>query len=132
MPSPLPTAASAGPMFSILAVDDDQDIVDLLAILLEGAGHRVHGFTSSRDALDFARLHRIDAAILDVNMPPPDGIELAQLLQADPRTCLVRIAFHTSWPEDIVRAAFEGTALHLMKPASGDTIVAGVERLMHA
>lgn len=120
----------AAPAATLIVVDDDRDVVDGLALLLEQAGHRVHAFTSPLDALAFSRRHAFDAAILDVTMPGLDGIGLARRLQADSGSRGVSIAFHTSLDESDVRAAFAGYRLYLRKPSLGGTIVEEIDRLL--
>lgn len=68
-------------MRSILAVDDDQSILNLLAIHLSRAGYRVIKAANGVEALDVIADDLPDLAIVDVMMPKMDGIELTKELR---------------------------------------------------
>jgi two-component system alkaline phosphatase synthesis response regulator PhoP len=65
----------------ILAVDDDQDILDLLQYNLEKEGFRVRAVSDSSNALDAVVSFRPDLIILDIMMPHPNGIELCRQIR---------------------------------------------------
>ena len=69
-------------MATILVVDDEQPLRDLLADLLESDGHRVIVARNGREALAIARLDRPDLVMSDVMMPLLNGIRLCQQLKA--------------------------------------------------
>ena len=74
--------AAERPSFTILVVEDDQDIVDLLAEGLEPAGYRVHHAPGAAAAL--AALERVmpDVILLDLSLPDGDGLVLCGDLKA--------------------------------------------------
>jgi CheY-like chemotaxis protein len=65
----------------VLVVDDQVDIADSFATLLEGLGQHVRVAYSGNDALEIARRHRPHVAFLDLAMPGMDGHELAKRLR---------------------------------------------------
>lgn len=67
----------------VLIVDDEPNIVDLLAVSLKFQGFEVHTASSGPAALDRAREIRPDAVILDVMMPGMDGFGVLRRLRAD-------------------------------------------------
>ena len=71
-------------MATVLIVDDEQSIVDLLCELVREAGHNPVTAYNGRDALDLAQQQRPDLIISDVMMPLMDGYALLQALRADP------------------------------------------------
>ena len=75
--------AEAGPEARILVVDDEANILELLAVSLRFQGFEVHTATNGPAALDLAREIRPDAVILDVMMPGMDGFGLLRRLRAD-------------------------------------------------
>ena len=83
------SAAIAGPRpdsapeARVLVVDDETNIVDLLAVSLRFQGFEVHTATTGTAALDRAREIRPDAVILDVMMPGMDGFGVLRRLRAD-------------------------------------------------
>lgn len=67
----------------MLIVDDEPNIVELLAVSLKFQGFEVYTANSGPAALDRARDIRPDAVILDVMMPGMDGFGLLRRLRAD-------------------------------------------------
>ena len=76
-------AASPHPL-SILVVDDEEPIRDLLRWMLGDAGHDVHEAANGKEALDFLRANPpVDIVLSDINMPGMDGIELSKCVWAE-------------------------------------------------
>jgi len=71
------------PEARVLVVDDETNIVELLAVSLKFQGFEVHTATSGVAALDRAREIRPDAVILDVMMPGMDGFGVLSRLRAN-------------------------------------------------
>src|SRR5262249_61808742 len=84
--SPPPTGAAAKetPAASILVVDDQSDVADLLRIDLETEGHRVAVATRMEEALEQFARRRFDLAIIDVMLGGDSGYELTAGLIASP------------------------------------------------
>src|SRR3972149_2512430 len=70
----------AGPQ--VLLVDDDSEICEFLAILLELEGFPPHCTTRGEEALAFAEREQPAAVLLDVAMPDVDGFEVCRRLRA--------------------------------------------------
>lgn len=69
----------------ILVVDDEREIVNLVAVYLEGEGYVVEKFydgTAASERIDASGLPPIDLAILDVMLPGVDGFELCRQVRA--------------------------------------------------
>ncbi|MDT7953307.1 MAG: response regulator [Acetobacteraceae bacterium] len=78
------TFAAAPHPLSILVVDDEQPIRELLGWMLGDAGHVVHEAREGKEALDFLRRNgRVDIILSDINMPVMDGVELSNRVQAE-------------------------------------------------
>lgn len=60
-------------MKTILLVDDEPEITELLAIALEGEGYAVHIASSAEQALDYCSSHTPNLIISDVKMGEMDG-----------------------------------------------------------
>ena len=69
---------------TVLVVDDDPAIRDLLGTALEDDGYRVERAANGREALETADRHRPHAVILDATMPVMDGWEFLARWQARP------------------------------------------------
>lgn len=71
---------------TILVVDDEPHIVQVVAIKLRKAGYTVLTAGDGEEALELAHRHRIDLVVTDQMMPYLTGTELAQRLDASERT----------------------------------------------
>ena len=70
-------------MTTILIVDDEAAIVELLQLVLEDAGYRVLTAISGHDAWAVLATQRPDAILTDFMMPGMTGVELAQAVHDD-------------------------------------------------
>jgi len=69
---------------TIVVIDDEVEICDLLKDLLTAEGYKVSTATDSEQGLQMAMKQRPDLVLLDMNMPRMDGIEvLRQIKKAD-------------------------------------------------
>jgi len=69
----------------IYVVDDEPDMVELLATVLKGEGHEVETYTDGRAALARVLEEPPELLLLDLMMPDLDGFELLKLLRLDSR-----------------------------------------------
>jgi DNA-binding NtrC family response regulator len=100
----------------LLLVDDEQDLVTYLGQRLEKRGILVHGVTSGPDAVAAARDEIFDVAVIDLQMPHMDGIEvMRQLNTLQPFLQIIMLTGHGSH-----ESAWEAGKLHafryLIKP----------------
>lgn len=103
----------------ILVVDDNADAAVTLAHLLELIGHHATAVMDSRKAVEVAREVRPQIAILDINMPHVNGLELARQFRQDAELkncCLVALTAMDGldYREMIRQAGFDA---HIRKPA---------------
>jgi len=69
---------------SVLVVDDEQPVRDMLCWMLDDAGHVVHVATGGQEALTLMRGQQpVDLVLSDINMPGMDGITLCRLIEAE-------------------------------------------------
>jgi signal transduction histidine kinase/CheY-like chemotaxis protein/HAMP domain-containing protein len=98
----LPRANSvdeAGPVVTVLVVDDDPAARDLLTTNLGREGYRTVQARSGDEALELARKLRPDAITLDVLMPKKDGWAVLGALKADPELCDIPVIMVTVAPD---------------------------------
>jgi len=103
---------------TILVVDDNRDAADSLAELLGTMGATALVAYGGEEALQLAREHEIDIAVLDIGMPGMDGCELARHLRAGPRGTELKLIALTGWGQQGYRdrIAAAGFDHHLLKP----------------
>ncbi|HWC60211.1 MAG TPA: PAS domain S-box protein [Verrucomicrobiae bacterium] len=80
---------------TILIVDDEPALLELLALTLVSKGFRVLRATDGRTGIELARNHLPDAIILDLVIPESSGVEIVQQLRANARTKGIPILIHT-------------------------------------
>ena len=107
------------PKKSILVVDDEQDLCDIISFNLEKEGYAVDSAFSAEEALK-KDLGGYDLLLLDVMMPGMSGFKLAARLKADPKTTGIPIIFLTARDseDDTVRGLELGADDYVSKPFS--------------
>src|SRR5881409_2127761 len=70
----------------VLVVDDEPDIVALVAYHLARAGYRVSTAAAGRDAIELARRERPALVVLDLMLPGMSGFDVLEALRADDAT----------------------------------------------
>lgn len=82
-----------GPMTSILVVDDDQQIRNLLSSVLERSGYKTIIASNGKEAVTQYREIRPDMIITDIVMPEKDGIETIQeIRQINPKAKIIAMS----------------------------------------
>ncbi|CUH92091.1 VanR-ABDEGLN family response regulator transcription factor [Herbinix luporum] len=66
---------------SILIVDDEKEIADLVELYLKNEGYQVYKFYSGYEALECIKNNKLDLAILDVMLPDIDGFRICQKIR---------------------------------------------------
>lgn len=111
---------------TVLAVDDDVHVLTAHMKRLSQAGYRVRPATNAADALEAVREERVDAVLLDVEMPGEmDGLDLAAILHKDPLSAGIPIIFvtgraHQDFPE---RSRQVGAKYFVSKPYDVDLLL---------
>jgi FixJ family two-component response regulator/flagellar biosynthesis/type III secretory pathway protein FliH len=115
---------------SILVVDDEEAIRELLVRLLQSAGHRVRAVGSAREAYAALKGSPVSLLITDVKLPDQDGIALLQqACELDHRLMgLVMTGYGTV--DLAVQAMKAGAAEFLMKPFETEALQLAVNRLL--
>ena len=117
---------------TILVVDDEADLVELIGLNLERNGYDVVVARDGPGALDRARKHRPDLVVLDLMLPGLDGTEVARRLRADAATAHVPIIMLTAKGEetDEVVGLAVGADDYMTKPFSMKVLVARVKAVL--
>jgi DNA-binding response OmpR family regulator len=117
---------------SVLVVEDDADIAELIRHSLERAGHAVDRLASGREVLARARRQPPDLIVLDLMLPGMDGLLVCQALRADDQTASIPVIVVTARGEefDRVRGLELGADDYVTKPFSPRELVARVNALL--
>ena len=117
---------------TVLVVEDDPDIRELLRFTLERAGLNVVEAESGEDALTVLDGPQPSVAIIDWMLPGINGVELTQRLRKDPLTSAMPLIMLTARGEeaDKLKSFDSGIDDYLTKPFSPKELVARVKALI--
>mgnify|MGYP001395317850 FL=1 len=117
---------------TVLVVEDDPDIRELLKFTLERAGLKVVAAESGEDALTVLDGPQPSVAIIDWMLPGINGVELTQRLREDPLTSAMPLIMLTARGEeaDKLKSFDSGIDDYLTKPFSPKELVARVKALI--
>lgn len=122
-------------MAHVLVVDDEPEILKMVAKIMEARGHRVSLARDGQEALDAVVRDRPDVMILDLNLPKMDGFEVCKQLKTDPATRAIPIVMLTAAyvsVEDATRGVGVGADEYVVKPFLREVLVHNVERLLES
>ena len=112
---------------ALLLVDDDPDLLRLLAIRLKANGYGVTAVESGQKALAAIANTRPDLVLTDLRMAGLDGMGLFQEIQASyPGLPVIILTAHGSIPE-AVAAVKRGVFGYLTKPYDADELLGQIE-----
>lgn len=116
----------------ILAVDDEEDILELVRYNLTREGFSVLGTTSGEDALKIARREEPDLIVLDLMLPGIDGLEVTRKLKNDAKTRTIPVIMLTAKGEeaDVVAGLELGADDYITKPFSPRILTARVRAVL--
>jgi two-component system phosphate regulon response regulator PhoB len=119
-------------MLTILIVDDEPHIVELVRVTLEDDRVRVLEASDGAEALEQASAGDPDLIFLDVNLPDTTGLEVCRRLRRDPRHARARIVMLTAaaQQEDVARGLRAGADHYLTKPFSPVRLLTLVDDLL--
>ncbi|MBN2659264.1 MAG: diguanylate cyclase [Spirochaetales bacterium] len=113
---------------SILVVDDDTAVSQLIHCILTDEQYKVETASSGREALTRDDLKSFDLFLLDINMPDMNGYELCSALKESYETRDTPVIFLTGniLPEDKVKGFDCGAIDYVTKPFNGSELIARV------
>ena len=103
---------------TILAVDDERDILEMLDLLLGGEGYRVLTARGGREAIELVGRERPDLMLLDIMMPEVDGHEVCRYVKSHPELASLPVLMLTAKNDidHIAQAVDEGADGFIAKP----------------
>jgi len=117
---------------SVMAVDDEQDIAELIQVSLGRSGFSVETFPSATPFLKALEKTKPDIILLDLMLPDMDGVEVCKSLKANPRLQSIPIIMLTARGDetDVVIGLELGADDYLVKPFSTKELAARI-RAVH-
>jgi two-component system phosphate regulon response regulator PhoB len=117
---------------SVLVVDDEEDILEVVRYNLVKDGYSVTCAASGEEALREIRAHKPDVVVLDVMLPGLDGLDVCRKVKASPETANVPIIMLTARSEevDMVTGLEIGADDYVTKPFSPRVLLARVKAVL--
>lgn len=117
-------------MAKVLLVDDEERIIDILSIMLEGAGHQTFSALNGREGFDVLKNEPIDVVISDICMDEMDGLGLLKNIRAHNLGCPVIFITAYGTVESAVNALRLGAVDYLVKPFNERDVTLAIERAL--
>ena len=116
----------------MLVVEDDEDILELVAYNLVKAGYRVTRAATGREALARVAEEPPDLVVLDLMLPETDGTEVCRRLKGDVNTSAIPVVMLTAKGEesDIVAGLELGADDYITKPFSPKVLLARIRAVL--
>ncbi len=117
------------PTRSVLAIDDDEDILDVVRAFLDTLGYDVVTTTDAEQVLVLVAARTFDVVICDIAMPKHDGLELSEQLRASGYRG--KLVLMTGWDTDRVEIDERSKSCDLLlkKPFLGAELVHAIDKL---
>ncbi|MGB8453958.1 MAG: response regulator transcription factor [Anaerocolumna sp.] len=119
-------------MKTILAVDDEEHILELLAYNLERDGYHVIKAETGEDALDILEKEKVEIVLLDWMLPGIDGIEVLRRIRADKALRTLPVIFLTAKGDEISKVVGleVGSDDYLVKPFGVHELLARIKAVL--
>ncbi|HEX4991297.1 MAG TPA: response regulator [Candidatus Binatia bacterium] len=116
---------------SILAVDDEQNLLELLITVLGKRGYKVKTALNGIEALRLLDQESFQLALLDLKMGPVNGVQL--LKEIKDRRPIMKVIMMTAYPtsETRTQASANGASAYLTKPVDIQKLVDTINSLAH-
>jgi two-component system chemotaxis response regulator CheY len=116
----------------ILTVDDSPSIRLMMHLTLTAEGYEVKQTSDGIEALEFARNHKADLVLTDINMPRMDGFTLIRELRMLPayKTVPMLVLTTESTPDKKLLGKEAGATGWLVKPFNPQQLMATIARVM--
>ena len=118
---------------SILCIEDEPEMIDLMRLILGRRGFAVKGAAGGIEGLRIIRAERPDLVLLDLMMPDMDGWEVYQQMKADENTKNIPVIVVTAKAQSIDKVLGLHIAKvddYLAKPFSPQDLLSSVERVL--
>jgi CheY-like chemotaxis protein len=117
---------------SILIVDDDADVREMLSQFFSIEGYTVATAQNGRDALDKLHSRQVDLILLDLMMPVMDGWQFRMEQQRDTQLADIPVVVLSAVYNARERAGLLGAVDYMQKPVEFDKLIETAERYRRA
>ena len=115
---------------SILIVDDEFGVLEVLEFILNDAGFKVVSAVNGQEALARLEETRPDLAIVDFMMPILDGNAVIKAIRSDNRLRDIPIILVSALPEKTIRERCDGYDTFLRKPYKTEQLMEEISKLI--
>lgn len=117
---------------TILVVDDEQDLLDLIEYNLKKEGFDVLKAEDGKEGIDVARQHNPDLVLLDIMMPKMDGMEVVERMRGDENLSHIPIIFLTARGDEKteVEGLDKGGDDYITKPISTTKLISRIKAVL--
>lgn len=129
----LGSAILAELMKTILVIEDNLEIRENTAEILELNGYKVVTAENGKMGYDLARMHKPNVIICDIMMPDTGGASFFRLIKADTSVSATPLIFFSagSAPLEVKRGLQEGADVYLRKPFTENALLEAVEKCLN-
>ena len=120
---------------SILCIEDEPEMIDLMRLILGRRGFSVKGAAGGIEGLRMIRAERPDLVLLDLMMPDMDGWEVYQQMKADEKTKGIPVIVVTAKAQSIDKVLGLHIAKvddYIAKPFSPQDLMNSVEKVLRS
>lgn len=114
------------PSASILVVDDDKEIADLVEIHLVSDGYQVYKANSAKEGMEIFEKEQIDLMILDIMMPEVDGLTMCNMVREKSNLPIIMLSAKSTDLDKIVGLS-NGADDYVIKPFNPLELMARVK-----
>jgi DNA-binding response OmpR family regulator len=116
----------------VVVAEDDEDILELVAMRLEEDGYDIVRAADGQEALELIAARRPDLAVLDVRMPKVDGFEVSRQIHESEelRELPVILLSALARDQDVARGLEAGAIAYVKKPFSLDELVERIQTIL--
>jgi len=112
---------------SVLVVDDDQDLAEMLGIVLNGAGIEVDLVSRGDEAVEVFRNSQPDLVLLDIMLPGIDGIEVCREIRRQSTRVPIVMLTAKGDTHDVVKGLEAGADDYMVKPFKDQELLARIK-----
>lgn len=118
-----------GPSKSVLLVEDDEAIADMLREFFEGDGYRFLHALTGEEAVERLRMRPVSAILLDLNLPGMDGIETCRRIREATKTPVIMLTARDTEVDKVLGLEM-GADDYVTKPFSARELIARIRAVL--